>query len=266
MPTKIIDPYATASSGEGHLNYAPTPPAPSAQTKGPNVINIFVPSEHTSLDYGAGKIPGVRVATDNHVHLTARTPLTTVSLGSPGGDGISVPVSGIQITSQGEKLEHIVQRVRVVYDATEDVVIASGRTHYDRRRRRLARGGPGGPHRQHRHREPQHQRQAADEAGDGQLRGARAVRRTPHGRPEDPGEAGGHDRDVRGGGNVELEAAGHVKVHHGGDDDFHRRERRKVTVTAEPQIDINCQGALVTITWREGSRSTAPSEIKLGSR
>ena len=261
MDVRIIDPYAVVHSAESTLNYAPTPPAPTAQTKGPNVMNIFVPSEHTSLDYGSGKIPGVRVATDNHVHFTARTPLTTVSLGSPGGDGISLPVSGVQITSQGEKFEHIVQRVRVVYDATEDVVIATGRTHS------IAAGGD-----------------SLDVA-----KGDRTVNV----------DTGNHSTNVKlltnletdnyqaharydvhvtgdrmiqmkqgattatfSGGNVELEAAGHVQVHHSGTTVL-IDEAGKVTITAEPQIDINCQGAQVSMTGGKVSIQ-APSEITLG--
>ena len=89
MPVNPIDPYTNASGGAA--SFDATPPTPGAPTKDPNLVSLFVPSENTSLDYGSGDPPGVRVATDNHVHFTARTPLTTISLGAPGGDGVTVP-------------------------------------------------------------------------------------------------------------------------------------------------------------------------------
>ena len=77
-PVSPIDPYTNASGGAA--SFDATPPTPGAPTKDPNLVSMFVPSENTSLDYGSGDPPGVRVATDNHVHFTARTPLTTISL------------------------------------------------------------------------------------------------------------------------------------------------------------------------------------------
>ena len=260
MPVKMIDPYTPMAGGSDAAQIDGTPPAPAAPTTGPNLMSVFVPSENTSLDYGSGDPPGVRVATDNHVHLTARSPLTTLSLGSPGGDGVSVPVSGVQITSQGEKLEHIVQRVRVVYDATEDVVIASGRTHS------IAAGGDSldvakgdrtvnvdtGNHTTNVKllTKLETDNYEAHARYDVHLTGDRKIQLV-QGATSATFEAG----------NVELEAAGHVKVHHGGTTIL-IDEAGKVTVTAEPQIDVNCQGAQVSMTGGKISL-IAPSEINL---
>ena len=261
MPVNPIDPYTNASGGGDAAKFDATPPTPGAPTNDPNLVSIFVPSETTSLDYGSGDPPGVRVATDNHVHFTARTPLTTISLGSPGGDGVSVPSPGLQITSAGEKLEHIVQRVRIVYDATEDAVIGTGRTHF------IAAGGD----------------KLEVAAGDRVVNVDTGNHATnvklltsietdnyeAHAR-YDVHLTGDRKIQVKQGatvatfeaGNVELEAAGHVMVHHAGTTVL-IDAGGKVTVTAEPQIDINCQGALVTMSGGKIAM-TAPSEIMLG--
>ena len=47
-------------------------------------------------------------------------------------------------------------------------------------------------------------------------------------------------------GNVELEAAGHVMVHHAGTT-VYIDASGAVAIVAEPSIDISCQGALVSM-------------------
>jgi uncharacterized protein (DUF2345 family) len=62
-------------------------------------------------------------------------------------------------------------------------------------------------------------------------------------------------------GNVELEAAGHVKIHHGGTTVL-IDQSGKVTINADPELEVNCKGAQVSMA--EGKVSVqAPSEIKL---
>jgi hypothetical protein len=259
MPVNPIDPYTNASGGAA--SFDATPPTPGAPTKDPNLVSLFVPSENTSLDYGSGDPPGVRVATDNHVHFTARTPLTTISLGSPGGDGIGVPSPGLQISSEGEKLEHIVQRVRVVYDATEDVVIATGRTHL------IADGGDSlevakgdrtvnidtGNHTTNVKllTKLETDNYEAHARYDVHLTGDRKIQ-VKQGDTTATSEAG----------NVELEAAGHVKVHHAGTTIL-IDESGAGTITAEPSIEVNCQGAKFSMGGGKVAL-TAPSEIQLG--
>lgn len=100
------DPYIQALGGNV-LKWEP-PPAAAAPMSGENsVLRLHVPAEQTELDFGAGKTPGIRMATDNHVHMTARTPRTTISLGSPGGDGIGDAAMGLQVFTAGEKRETV---------------------------------------------------------------------------------------------------------------------------------------------------------------
>jgi hypothetical protein len=101
-----IDRYNKSVKGDEALKFEP-PPAPAAPTNDPNLMRLYVPSENTELDFGAGKTPGIRMATDNHAHLTARAPRTTISLGAPGGDGIGDPAAGLQLYTEGEKRETI---------------------------------------------------------------------------------------------------------------------------------------------------------------
>jgi hypothetical protein len=109
-----IDPYVQALSGNV-LKWEP-PPAAAAPMSGENsVLRLHVPAEQTELDFGAGKTPGIRMATDNHAHMTARHPLTTISLGAPGGDGIGDAAAGLQVFTDGQKFEHVKGAVRETY-------------------------------------------------------------------------------------------------------------------------------------------------------
>jgi hypothetical protein len=113
----IIDKYAHDSS----LALTDAPPAPGEPTPGKDaVLQLYAPCDNTMLDLGAGKIPGIRMITEHHVHLTARNPLTTISLGAPAGDGVSNGADpfapGLQVFTDGEKNEHVKKDVRLRYD------------------------------------------------------------------------------------------------------------------------------------------------------
>lgn len=260
MAVKPIDPYANTLGGDAPAVSA-TPPTPGAPTKNPNLLSMFVPSENTSLDFGAGDPAGIRMVTDHHAHLTARTPLTTVSLGAPGGDGVSDPAAGLQIMSAGEKLEHIAGRVRVFYDATEAAVVATGRVHSITAGGDLLHVASG-------------DRTVNIDTGNHStnvklLTKLETDNYEAHAR-YDVHVTGDRKIELKQGattatfeaGNLEIEAAGHVKVHHSGTTIL-IDESGKVTITAEPQIDINCQGATVSMSGGKVSIQ-APSEITLG--
>jgi hypothetical protein len=105
------DPYG------GPINYDP-PPAPGAPTTGaPNVLTLDVPAENTKIQLGAssggpggtGSNPGIRMYTDNHIHLTAGTaPPTTISLGAAGGDVRDAGTTGLSIYTGGAEKIHVV--------------------------------------------------------------------------------------------------------------------------------------------------------------
>ncbi len=256
-----IDPYAEALTGDSALTWEPPPAAAAPMSGEKSLLRFHVPAEQTELDFGSGKTPGIRMATDNHVHMTARTPLTTISLGAPGGDGISDPALGIQLATDGEKLEHVKGRVRVIHDDTQDVVVAMGRTHT------ITSGGDSlhvaagdrtvnvdtGNHTTNVKLLTKLETDAyeAHARYDVHVTGDRKIELKQ-----------GATLATFEGGNVELEAAGHVKIHHKGTTIL-VDEAGKVTVTAEPQIEINCQGAQVSMTGGKVSIQ-APSEIVLG--
>jgi hypothetical protein len=100
---KPKDPYTGTLNGALSV-LIPVVAAPS--TKKRNLVHFFVPAESTSVDFGAGAIPGIRMVTDNHVHLTAKTPLTTLSLGFAAGQGVSGP-NGINFVTDGHKTESV---------------------------------------------------------------------------------------------------------------------------------------------------------------
>ena len=94
-----------------------------------SVLQLYIPSEHTELDYGAGAVPGIRMVTDHHVHLTARDALTTISLGDPGDPGISiVDPPGLQVFTAGEKRETVEMAVEENYKNTKTEVISGRHT------------------------------------------------------------------------------------------------------------------------------------------
>ncbi len=100
---RVIDAYRDLLvDGTATLPPVVAPPSTAKQ----NVVHIHVPAEHTDVSFGAGKVPGIRMTTDNHVHLTAGTPLTTISLGVTGGEGVAGP-NGINILTQGHKTEYV---------------------------------------------------------------------------------------------------------------------------------------------------------------
>jgi hypothetical protein len=114
----VTDPGFTVTD----LPVNPSPGAPTADAN--NVMTIFVPTDSTTLQMGASSagpnlataaISGFRVSTLNHVHLTAQTPITTISLGQPGGQGMP-GVAGLSVYTEGQKQEHVVLDVNEWYD------------------------------------------------------------------------------------------------------------------------------------------------------
>ena len=133
-PKGIVDPF------NGWVHAVATPsPQPIASKVTPNLLQIHVPSESTYLDMGAGATPGIRMTTDNHVHLTARSPLTSISFGKvggeveePGGDGLNISTAGAKhemVTGKviehykNDKDEHVEQNLTEHYDGTKLEVV-----------------------------------------------------------------------------------------------------------------------------------------------
>ncbi len=100
-----------------------TPSVAAPSTKKKNLVQFYVPAENTSVDFGAGPIPGVRMVTDHHVHLTARAPLTTISLGKAAGDGVGGP-DGLQVVTEGNKNEYVLLKTWETY--TQDASLVYG--------------------------------------------------------------------------------------------------------------------------------------------
>lgn len=259
MPVKPIDQYATSITGDEALKFE-LPPTPAAPTEDPNLLTMYVPSERTTLELGAGKTPGIRMATDHHAHVTARAPLTTISLGAPGGEGISDPALGLHVTTEGEKLEHVVGRVRVMHDDTQEVTVAKGRSHT------VTTGG-----------DSLHvadgDRTVSVDTGNHTtnvklLTKLETDNYEAHAR-YDVHVAGDRKIELKQGsttatfegGNVELDAAGHVRIHHKGTTIL-IEESGNVIIAAEPKIDIICQGAEVSMSAGKVAIH-APSEIVL---
>ena len=109
------DPYMTlGKAGDASWNDQP-PSVPPAGAKTDTVLQIYVPAENTLIDCGAGALPGIRMETDHHVHMTARGgKLTTLSLGDPGGPGID-GAAGINIITDGDKNETVVGKTSELY-------------------------------------------------------------------------------------------------------------------------------------------------------
>jgi hypothetical protein len=120
-----IDPYFEGMHGYGAAAWDDRPPAVAAPSQGgATLMHLYVPSERTEIDYGAGAVPGIRMATDPHVHLTARKTLSTISLGNPGGEGISSgDLPGISIFTAGAKSETIEQCVKEYYKNAKSELI-----------------------------------------------------------------------------------------------------------------------------------------------
>lgn len=109
-------PHATDPYTDWYSDADP-PPAPGPLPTGERALLRFhVPAEDTAVDLGYGSpTPGIRMSTKRHAHITAREPKTTISLGTPGGDGVTAGVSGLQVFSAGEKMENIDGPVRETY-------------------------------------------------------------------------------------------------------------------------------------------------------
>jgi hypothetical protein len=117
-----IDKYAHDADGSKSPAWDDRPPDAAAPMPGKDaVLQLYAPKDETMLDLGAGKRSGIRMITNEHVHITARNPLTTISLGAPGGLGINDPsgaglsAQGLQIYTEGEKVEQVDLAVREIY-------------------------------------------------------------------------------------------------------------------------------------------------------
>jgi hypothetical protein len=86
-----------------------------------SVLQLYIPAETTVLDFGAGNTPGIRMATDHHAHLTARTPLTIVSLGAPNILPVSA-LEGLGIYTAGHKHESIELTTEEVYQGSAKLI------------------------------------------------------------------------------------------------------------------------------------------------
>jgi hypothetical protein len=108
-----IDPYvAVTPAGK-------TPPAPAPPSTEPHLLTIRVPRPESSiLEMGAGGTPGIRLESGTHVHLSARAPLSTISLGSPAagtaGSGIGMVTDGELNTTITQKADEHFKNTRLV--------------------------------------------------------------------------------------------------------------------------------------------------------
>jgi hypothetical protein len=105
MPN-IVDRYIQASDDPATSLAAPPPWAPPQSNGDKTVLQLHVPAENTSLEMGAGQIPGIRMESDHHAHISALSPLTTISLGWAGGKG-PLGSPGLSIVTDGDKTEVI---------------------------------------------------------------------------------------------------------------------------------------------------------------
>lgn len=110
----------------------PVPDPAKPITEQNNLLTLFVPADMTTLQMGASAfgpnvgtpgISGFRVSTQNHAHITAQSPLTTISLGKPGGQGTVGP-AGFDVYSDGNKDERITGPVYEEYKSTRETHVA----------------------------------------------------------------------------------------------------------------------------------------------
>ena len=125
MPPSIVD-----YSNLGHQTDASwndkAPAVAPAGSGSDTVLQIYVPAENTIIDYGAGAVPGIRMATDHHAHLTAGTPQTTISLGDTAGPGVA-GAAGLNIFTAGAKNEDGVGPTSGTYAAKAEHVSGNWR-------------------------------------------------------------------------------------------------------------------------------------------
>jgi len=120
----LADPYADWFTGKDADLPPPVPAAPGTGER--TMMRLYVPSEHTEMDLGHGNSePGIRMITDRHVHLTARTPLTTVSLGSPAGPGIAGD-PGYVLRTDANKKETVAGDVTEIYGGKKTETVSLG--------------------------------------------------------------------------------------------------------------------------------------------
>ena len=117
MPPSIVD-YSNLGGQNDAMWNDQAPSVAPAGAGNDTVLQIYVPAENTVLDYGAGAIPGIRMATDHHAHLTAGTPRTTISLGKAAGPSIGGP-DGLNIFTAGAKTEEVTQYTFEHYHAAK---------------------------------------------------------------------------------------------------------------------------------------------------
>ncbi len=105
MPN-IVDRYIHVANDMAATLAAPPPGASPPSSGDATVLQLLVPADNTSLEMGAGSTPGIRMETDRHAHISVASPLTTISLGSPGGKG-ELGSAGLSIITDGDKTELI---------------------------------------------------------------------------------------------------------------------------------------------------------------
>jgi hypothetical protein len=134
MATPIKDPYPGFLNANVLTTPAPQPGEPPDGSA--SLLSIWVPAESSAIDMGAAgggadDLPGIRIETATHVHMTAVSPLTTISLGAPGGKLGGDGVGGLSIHTDGDKKEHVVGVVTELYDntKTETVTLALKETY-----------------------------------------------------------------------------------------------------------------------------------------
>ena len=103
----IADPHENVSVDTNKMT--PTPGTPTVGDQA--VLTLFAPCDLTTVQMGASSqgpeagtvaISGFRVSTAIHAHVTAQDPLTTISLGSVGGQGMAGETPGLGVYTAGD--------------------------------------------------------------------------------------------------------------------------------------------------------------------
>jgi hypothetical protein len=119
------------------VEYSASPPPGQPITATQNLVTLYVPADLTMLQMGTaadGPSPGAntsgfRVSTANHAHVTAQTPLTTISLGAPSGQGLDAGIAGLNLYTQGAKYEHVEGAVTVEHQSTVNETVKDNASH-----------------------------------------------------------------------------------------------------------------------------------------
>lgn len=114
---RIVDAYNATIDDFIRFVVPPDPAEPMSGERA--VFRLQVPAKNTSFELGDGKLAGIRMETDDHVHLTARNPLTTISLGTPGGAGTTDAAPGLRICTDGVMEETVLGDVSCDYQKSK---------------------------------------------------------------------------------------------------------------------------------------------------